>query len=740
MQDLCLCAHDTDQCRELYDDRCAEMRNHMRDRTTAQQRARELVGKMTLEEKASQLKYDAPAIPRLGVPAYNWWNEGLHGVARAGVATVFPQAIAIGAAFDTDLAEKVGDTIAEEGRAKYNAYVKENDRDIYKVLTFWSPNVNIFRDPRWGRGHETYGEDPYLTGELGKAFVDGIQGDGEYLKAAACAKHFAVHSGPEAVRHKFDAKASKKDMRETYLPAFEKLVKDADVEGVMGAYNRTNGEPCCGSKTLMQDILRGEWGFDGYYVSDCWAVRDFHTNHMVTDTAEESAALALKTGCDVNCGNTYLHMMKAYEQGLVSEEDITLAAERLFTTRFMLGLFDETEYDKIGYDRIECREHLALADRATAESVVLLKNNGILPLEKKKLKAVGVIGPNANSRAALIGNYHGTSSRYITVLEGIQDCMGEDVRVFYSEGCHLFKDRVENLGLRQDRISEAVAVAKNSDVVVLCLGLDETLEGEEGDTGNSYASGDKVDLLLPEVQRELLEAVVAAGKPVILVNMTGSAMDLRYAQEHCAAIVQAWYPGARGGRVVADILTGEISPSGKLPVTFYRDTEELPDFEDYSMKGRTYRYFTGEVLYPFGYGLTYGSAEISGVKLDGQELADGVEARLPGGSFDSFEVTVSNTGDRDVEEVVQVYIKALDSADATPNERLCGFARVSVKTGGQAVVRVPVDRDALTVINDEGEKVSGGSRYAVSVGFGQSDARTEELTGKKCRKMILVTE
>lgn len=712
----------------------------MRDRTTAQQRARELVGKMTLEEKASQLKYDAPAIPRLGVPAYNWWNEGLHGVARAGVATVFPQAIAIGAAFDTDLAEKVGDTIAEEGRAKYNAYVKENDRDIYKGLTFWSPNVNIFRDPRWGRGHETYGEDPYLTGELGKAFVDGIQGDGEYLKAAACAKHFAVHSGPEAVRHKFDAKASKKDMRETYLPAFEKLVKDADVEGVMGAYNRTNGEPCCGSKTLMQDILRGEWGFDGYYVSDCWAVRDFHTNHMVTDTAEESAALALKTGCDVNCGNTYLHMMKAYEQGLVSEEDITLAAERLFTTRFMLGLFDETEYDKIGYDRIECREHLALADRATAESVVLLKNNGILPLEKKKLKAVGVIGPNANSRAALIGNYHGTSSRYITVLEGIQDCMGEDVRVYYSEGCHLFKDRVENLGLRQDRISEAVAVAKNSDVVVLCLGLDETLEGEEGDTGNSYASGDKVDLLLPEVQRELLEAVVATGKPVILVNMTGSAMDLRYAQEHCAAIVQAWYPGARGGRVVADILTGEISPSGKLPVTFYRDTEELPDFEDYSMKGRTYRYFTGEVLYPFGYGLTYGSAEISGVKLGGQELADGSEVRLPGGSLDSLEVTVSNTGDRDVEEVAQVYIKALDSTDATPNERLCGFARVSVKTGGQAVVQVPVDRDALTVINDEGEKVSGGSRYAVSVGFGQSDARTEELTGKKCRKMILVTE
>ncbi len=543
----------------------------MRDRQAARQRAKELVGRMTLEEKASQLRYDAPAIPRLGVPAYNWWNEGLHGVARAGVATMFPQAIGTAAAFDTELLEKIGDVIAVEGRAKYNAYREEEDRDIYKGLTFWSPNVNIFRDPRWGRGHETYGEDPYLTGELGKAFVEGLQGDGEYLKAAACAKHFAVHSGPEAVRHKFNAKASKKDLRETYLPAFEKLVKEAGVEAVMGAYNRTNGEPCCGSKTLMEDILRGEWEFEGHYVSDCWAIRDFHTQHMITDTAEESAALALKTGCDVNCGITYLHLMKAYQDGMVTEEEITTAAERLFTTRFLLGLFDETEYDRIGYDRLECPEHLALADRAAAESVVLLKNDGILPLKKEGLKTVGVVGPNANSRAALVGNYHGTSSRYITVLEGIQDVLGDDVRVYYSEGCHLFKEKVENLALRQDRISEAVAVAKNSDVVILCVGLDETLEGEEGDTGNSYASGDKMDLLLPQAQRELLEAVVKTGKPVVLVNMTGSAMDLRDAQEHCAAVVQAWYPGARGGRVVADILFGALSPSGKLPVTFYHE-------------------------------------------------------------------------------------------------------------------------------------------------------------------------
>ncbi len=548
----------------------------MRDRQAARQRAKELVGRMTLEEKASQLRYDAPAIPRLGVPAYNWWNEGLHGVARAGVATMFPQAIGTAAAFDTELLEKIGDVIAVEGRAKYNAYREEEDRDIYKGLTFWSPNVNIFRDPRWGRGHETYGEDPYLTGELGKAFVEGLQGDGEYLKAAACAKHFAVHSGPEAVRHKFNAKASKKDLRETYLPAFEKLVKEAGVEAVMGAYNRTNGEPCCGSKTLMEDILRGEWEFEGHYVSDCWAIRDFHTQHMITDTAEESAALALKTGCDVNCGITYLHLMKAYQDGMVTEEEITTAAERLFTTRFLLGLFDETEYDRIGYDRLECPEHLALADRAAAESVVLLKNDGILPLKKEGLKTVGVVGPNANSRAALVGNYHGTSSRYITVLEGIQDVLGDDVRVYYSEGCHLFKEKVENLALRQDRISEAVAVAKNSDVVILCVGLDETLEGEEGDTGNSYASGDKMDLLLPQAQRELLEAVVKTGKPVVLVNMTGSAMDLRDAQEHCAAVVQAWYPGARGGRVVADILFGALSPSGKLPVSFPKSVGHLP--------------------------------------------------------------------------------------------------------------------------------------------------------------------
>ena len=702
-------------------------------RAKALVRAKELVSKMTLEEKASQLRFDSPAIERLNVPAYNWWNEGLHGVARAGVATSFPQAIGMAAAFDEELMEKVGDVIAVEGRAKYNAYSGENDRDIYKGLTFWSPNVNIFRDPRWGRGHETYGEDPYLTGELGKAFVDGLQGDGEMLKAAGCAKHFAVHSGPEALRHSFDAKASKKDMAETYLPAFERLIKDADVEAVMGAYNRTNGEPCCGSKALMEDILRGEWGFEGHYVSDCWAVRDFHENHMVTATPQESAALALKTGCDVNCGNTYLVLMSAFEQGLIKEEDITKAAERLFTTRFLLGLFDETEYDKIGYDAIECKEHLAVADRATKESVVLLKNDGILPLAKDSVKKIGVIGPNANSRAALVGNYHGTSSKYVTVLEGIQNAVSEDTRVFYSEGCHLFKDRVEHLGYRQDRVSEAVCVAKNSDVVILCLGLDATLEGEEGDTGNSYASGDKVDLLLPEVQRELLEAVVKTGKPVILLNMTGSAMDLRYADENVSAIMQVWYPGARGGDVIAKMLFGEIAPSGKLPITFYQDTNELPAFEDYSMKGRTYRYFEGTPLYPFGYGLTYGDVSMTKVSCAGCETTKaGEKMAVSLDVKENFEikVTVSNNSDKTLQEVVQVYVKANGTDLAAYGGKLCAFKRVEVAANETKEISLCIDKKAFTVADMDGKMVVAGTDFTFSVGFGQPDARTKELTGK----------
>ena len=459
------------------------------DRTEARRLATELVAQMTVEEKASQLRYDAPAIERLGIPAYNWWNEGLHGVARAGTATVFPQAIALASIFDEDIIEDIADIISTEGRAKYNAPSAQGDRDIYKGLTFWSPNINIFRDPRWGRGQETYGEDPYLTSRMGVGFVKGLQGKGEYMKAAACAKHFAVHSGPEKLRHTFDARVSEYDLWDTYLPAFEALVKEAGVEAVMGAYNRTNGEVCCGSNRLMKEILRDKWGFEGHYVSDCWAIADFHQNHKVTDTAEESAALAMKSGCDINCGVTYTHLMQALNDGLVSEEDITQACIRAFTCRYLLGMFaDDCEYDKIPYAVNDCDRHDKAALKAAERSMVLLKNDGILPINLNSIRSVAVIGPNADSVVALEGNYNGTSSRYVTYLEGIRAaCRTAGVRVNYSLGSHLYKASTSNLCQEADRIAEAVQMAKMSDVAILVLGLDSTIEGEEGDASNEYS-------------------------------------------------------------------------------------------------------------------------------------------------------------------------------------------------------------------------------------------------------------
>ena len=727
------------------------------NREEARKKAEALVADMTLEEKAEQLKYGAPALKRLGIPAYNWWNEGLHGVARAGQATVFPQAIGMGATFDADLVKEMADVIATEGRAKYNAYSGKEDRDIYKGLTFWSPNVNIFRDPRWGRGHETYGEDPYLTSRLGVAFVEGLQGDGETLKAAACAKHFAVHSGPEAVRHEFDAEATPKDMEETYLPAFQALVQEAGVEAVMGAYNRTNGEPCCGSPKL-QKILREDWGFEGHFVSDCWAIRDFHEHHMVTKNARESAALAINNGCDLNCGNTYLHILGAVQDGLVSEETITEAAVRLFTTRYLLGLFDGSEYDAIPYTEVESPAHLALAEKAAQESFVLLKNNGILPLDKTKLKTVGVIGPNANSRAALVGNYHGTASRYITILEGLQDYLGDDVRVLTSTGCELFRDRTENLAFPADRLSEAKIVADNSDVVVLCVGLDETLEGEEGDTGNSYASGDKIDLQLPQVQRDLMEAIKETGKPVVLCLMAGSDIDLSYASEHFDAVIQLWYPGAQGGMAAAKVLFGEVSPSGKLPVTFYESLDELPEFTDYRMAGRTYRYMKGKAQYPFGYGLTYGDVCVTGAEIaacavkestgkaaeegslgkgsakTGQAVCE-CGSKSSGKDFDRQALTiladVYNTGIHATDEVLQVYVKNHDCADADKHPELCAFTRIHLETGEKKQIRIPIGHRALTVVDEDGIRRDDGHSYTFYVGCSQPDARSEELTGKK---------
>jgi beta-glucosidase len=689
----------------------------------ALERAKKLVSKMTLQEKAEQLTYNAAANVRLNIPRYNWWNEGLHGIARAGTATVFPQAIGLAAIFDEDFIERVAEVISTEGRAKYNEYSKNEDRDIYKGLTFWSPNVNIFRDPRWGRGQETYGEDPYLTSRLGVSFIKGLQGNEKYLKLAACAKHFAVHSGPEGLRHEFNAIVNDKDLYETYLPAFEACVKEADVESVMGAYNRTNGEPCCGSKSLLVDILRGKWGFKGHVVSDCWAIADFHNNHRVTSTATQSAALAIKNGCDLNCGNVYLQMMLAYKEGLVSEDDITCATERLMATRIRLGMFDDDcIYDKIPYEKNDCMEHNKLSLEAARKSMVLLKNNGVLPLNKSKIKSIAVIGPNADSKIMLSGNYHGTASKYTTILEGIHDEVGEEIRVYYSEGCHLYKDKVEDLALPGDRISEAVSVAKRSDVAILCLGLDSTIEGEQGDTGNSQAAGDKNDLSLPGKQQELLEAVIKTGTPVIVVLGTGSALTFNGLEEKCDAILNVWYPGSHGGRAVSDIIFGKYSPSGKLPITFYKGIENLPDFEDYSMINRTYRYMNDESLYSFGYGLTYSNVELTNLTV-----------KKDTNYFDEIFVTVDikNIGRYDIEEVIQCYIKNLESKYAVKNHSLVAFKRVSLKVGETKKVTLKIDKKSFEVVDNKGNRLIDSKRYKLYVGISQPDNRSIELLGIK---------
>lgn len=699
------------------------------DRQEAIKQATELVEQMSIEELASQLRFDADEISRLDIPEYNWWNEGLHGVARAGVATVFPQAIGLGATFDEALLFQIGEAVSTEARAKYNENEKHEDRDIYKGITLWSPNVNVFRDPRWGRGHETYGEDPTLIARLGVAFIKGLQGDGEYLRTAACAKHFAVHSGPEEKRHFFDAKVSMKELWETYLPQFEACVKEGQVEAVMGAYNRTNGEPCCAHSYLMDEVLRKQWGFEGHYVSDCWAIRDFHEQHKVTSRPEESVKLALERGCDVNCGCTYQKILNAYEEGMISKELLQKSAIRLFTTRFLLGMFDETEYDSIPYEVVECKEHIDLSVEAAHKSVVLLKNDGILPLNKERLKTIGVIGPNANSRAALIGNYHGTASRYVTVLEGIQDYVGDDVRVLYSEGCHLFLDQVEKLAKADDRISEAMTVAEHSDLVILCLGLDESLEGEEGDTGNAYASGDKQDLHLPASQQRLLEIIAGMGVPFIVCMMAGSAMDLNLSDEKANAVLQTWYPGARGGKAVADILFGEVSPSGKLPVTIYRDLQGMPDFDDYSMKNRTYRFVEKAPLYPFGYGLNYADTQVIDAKLTDDVTYARIKEQIV-----CVETRVANRGGFLAEDVLQVYVQ-VEASDEVPNPKLAAFKRVALAPGEEKTVTLEVPVKVFSVVNEEGHSVYTGTGADIYVGFGQPDERTEELTGKKSVKL-----
>ena len=711
----------------------------MKNREKYRAQAEALVTQMTIEEAAGQLLHSAPAIERLNVPEYNWWNEALHGLARAGIATVFPQAIGMGATFDPAFMKAEGEVVSTEARAKYNAAVKHGDRDIYKGLTLWSPNINIFRDPHWGRGHETYGEDPTLTKHMGNAYIVGLQGDGEYLKTSACAKHYAVHSGPEALRHHFNAETTEKDLFETYLPAFESAVRDADVESIMGAYNAINGEPACGNERLLQEILRREWGYEGHMVSDCWAVKDFHEGHHFTSRGAESASRAVKMGCDVNCGCTYDRLLEGLEEGLITEEEIRESAIRAFTARFALGLFaDDCEYDAIPYTACNTKENRLMARRAAEESMVLLKNDGVLPLNRDSIKTIGVIGPNAYSNAALYGNYYGDSDNYVTDLDGIRNAAGENIRVMYSKGIPLNKMSDDGLAKQGKYFSEAESVIEYSDVVMICLGLDETLEGEEGDAGNQDASGDKKDLFLPRSQRKLLERLLPCDKPVVIVLNSGSALDLSAYEKDVNAIIQAWYPGEEGGNALGEILFGDVNPSGKLPLTFYYNDQPMPEFTDYHMAGRTYKFVEAKPWYPFGYGLSYTCFAVNDVGAevcDASDASDGaISIELPkSGPADDrilkVSASVSNTGTVAGTEVLQIYSRYEGEAFEKPHHKLIAFERVELAAGESRKITLNVPVKELYLIGEDGKAYLPDGEYTVFVGGCQPDERSVELYG-----------
>ncbi|MGB3468147.1 MAG: glycoside hydrolase family 3 C-terminal domain-containing protein [Cyclobacteriaceae bacterium] len=821
----------------------------------AVQRSTDLVRQMTLQEKVSQMKYDAPAIPRLGVPAYNWWNECLHGVGRAGEATVFPQAIGLGATWNTDLMNQIGIAVSDEARAKHHKFVSEGKRGIYQGLTFWTPNINIFRDPRWGRGQETYGEDPYLTGRMAVNFINGLQGDDEqYLKVVATAKHFAVHSGPEKTRHSDNYQASDGDLMETYLPAFEAAVKEANVQSVMCAYNRFRDEACCGSNILLDSILRQEWGFDGYVVSDCWAINDFYMSgrHGVSSSAEEASALAVKTGTDLNCGNTFdPNLSEAVLAEYIDEEEVDKALIRLMTARFKLGMFDDesnVRYAQIPYSVVRSNDHLDLSLKAARESIVLLKNeNDILPLSKE-LKKVAVIGPNANTRQALLGNYHGTSPDYITPLDGIRKKL-PNAQVSYMKGsditsewplltpipaANLRSDGKEGLsgqyfannnwegapeftrqddqvdfvwierpiktittdtftvrwngelipdksgqyriGLRacnagklylngekvvdftddhqptmryydveleegnsidiridyynwhadpqvqllwaksdEDLVTPAVELVKNSDVALLFLGLSPDIEGEEMPVVmEGFDKGDRSDIVLPRSQRELMKAVVETGKPVVLILMNGSALAINYAADKVPAVLEAWYPGEFGGQAISDVLFGDYNPAGRLPLTYYSSAEELPEFTSYDMTERTYKYYSGNPLYSFGYGLSYTEFKYSNLSV--AESKDGWKVA----------VELQNTGERPGDEVVQVYVSFPDMPTA-PQVELVAFKRVSIDEGKSEAIEFLINKNQVKVFGKSGESLPLSGRMILSVGGKQPGEKQEKM-------------
>ena len=686
----------------------------------AKERAAALVSQMTLEEKTSQMLYQAPAIPRLGLPSYNWWNEALHGVARAGMSTVFPQSIGLSATFDPELVEQIGKAIGEEGRIKNEIYRSEGERGIYKGLTYWSPNINIVRDPRWGRAHESYGEDPCLNAIMGTAFVKGLQGTGPELQAAACVKHFAVHSGPEETRHGFDAECDERDLRETYLPAFERIVKDAKVAGVMGAYNALNGVPVCASSKLQQEILRDEWGFEGYTVSDCGAISDISAMHHYKATKVEAAAEAVKTGCDLNCGTMYGYLLEAVEKGYLEEKCVDEAVIRLMTIRNLLDMDSPDTNAKLAIDTwIEKQQQWAgLNLKAAEESMVLLKNNGILPLDNPK--TVAVIGPNSRNMGALEGNYHGTADKMTTVYEGIKQLLPEST-VLVTEGCHLSKNKIEGCALPDDQLAEAVAFARYADVAVVCLGLDPSIEGELGDASNEYAAGDKHSLYLPDSQRRMLKAICEVNDHVIVVLMSGGALELGEEQDKVAAVLQAWYPGAVGGEAVAKVFTGQANPVGRLPVTFYYNDQVDWDFEDYHMEGKTYRFFKGEPLYPFGYGLSYRKLTLSDLK------AEAGKAVFTACNPHSLETTMP----------VQVYVKITEEGVRTPNFQLVAAQQLTLSANEKHEVEIELPAYWLQVVQEDGVRRDAKGEIQLFVGDHQPDTRSEKLCGEACLQVKL---
>ncbi len=685
---------------------------------TVEERVNDLVGRMTVDEKISQMMNSAPAVSRLGVPEYNWWNECLHGVGRAGVATVFPQAIGLAATWDEELIFRVSTAISDEARAKHHEFVRNNSRKIYQGLTFWTPNINLFRDPRWGRGQETYGEDPFLTGMLAVQFIKGLQGDDpKYFKTIATVKHYAVHSGPEPERHSFDAITDERDLRETYLPQFEMGIKEGKAYSVMCAYNRYNGETCCGSETLLKNILRDEWGFDGYIVSDCGAIDDIYRFHKVVATPAEAAAEGVRAGTDLECGGVYRNLKLSLEKGLVSEKEIDVSVRRLFTARFRLGMFDPPEmvkYSQIPSSVNDSEKNKALAKETALKSIVLLKNeNGLLPL-KKDIGKIAVIGPNSDESFVLLGNYNGTPSDPFTPLRGITEKLKGSSEVIYARGCNWAGGMPGQDKTDEELKTEALEAGGKADVIIMCMGITPRLEGEEMKVMvDGFRGGDRNRIDLPDVQQQLIKDIHALGKPVILVLLNGSALAINWESKNVPAIIETWYGGQAAGQALADVIFGDYNPAGRLPVTFYKSVGDLPDFMDYRMENRTYRYFKGEPLYPFGFGLSYTTFKY-GELTTTKTISSGDELKVT--------VNVKNTGKIAGEEVVQLYLSNLSASVPVPVRALKGFKRIHLNPGETKTVNFIVTPDAFSVIDEQNKRVIKPGIFEISVGGAQPQA------------------